>query len=190
MHTSCSRRKRPLRRRGADSSTSIAAGYCSTVVALAPADQRHLVTTIGLAWRSREKGNHPFGSVLVDARGDVVLEAENTVVTEGNPTNHAELNLVRAASAQLAFDELRTTTLYASTEPCAMCSGAIYWSGIGRVVYGLSAERLATIVDDASGESELALSCRDVFARGGRHIDVSGPHLIEEATAVHEGYWT
>jgi len=104
--------------------------------------------------------------------------------------NHAELNLVRAVSARLDFNELRTTTLYASTEPCAMCAGAIYWSGIGRVVYALSAELLATIVDDASGESELALSCRDVFARGGRHIDVSGPHPIEGATAVHQGYWT
>jgi tRNA(Arg) A34 adenosine deaminase TadA len=168
-------------------STAIAAGYCSAVVALAPADARHLVTTIELAWRSREKGNHPFGSVLVDAHGEVVLEAENSVVTQGNRTNHAELNLVRAASAQEEFDQLRTMTLYASTEPCAMCAGAIYWSGIGRVVYALSAERLAAIVDDASGESELALSCLDVFARGGRHIDVGGPHLIEGATAVHEG---
>jgi tRNA(Arg) A34 adenosine deaminase TadA len=129
-------------------------------VSLAPADERHLATTIGLAWRSREKGNHPFGSVLVDAHGDVVLEAENTVVTGGNRMNHAELSLVRAASAQLEFDELRTTTLYASTEPCAMCSGAIYWSGIGRVVYGLSAELLATIVDDASGESATSLAHR------------------------------
>ena len=158
-------------------------------MAPAPADERHLLKTIELAWRSREKGNHPFGSVLVDAHGHVVLEAENTVVTEGNRTNHAELNLVRAASAQLGFDELRMTTLYASTEPCARCSGAISWSGIGRVVYALSAELLATIVDDSSGESTLALSCRDMFARGGRHIDVSGPHLIEGAPAVHEGYW-
>jgi tRNA(Arg) A34 adenosine deaminase TadA len=167
-----------------------AAGYCSAVVALAPADERHLMATIGLAWRSREKGNHPFGSVLVDAHGNVLLEAENTVVTGGNRTNHAELSLVRVASAQLEFDELRTTTLYASTEPCAMCSGAIYWSGIGRVVYGLSAQLLAAVVEDASRESELAISCRDVLACGGRHIEVSGPHLIEEATAVHQGYWT
>lgn len=64
---------------------------------------------------------------------------------------------MRVVSAQREFDQLRAMTLHASTEPCAMCAGAIYWSGIGRVVYALSAELLAAIVDDTSGESELAL---------------------------------
>lgn len=152
-------------------------------------DVQHLHRAIELAARARENGNHPFGSLLVDADGTVVLEAENTVVTTRDPTGHAELNLVRAASR--AFDPafLHATTLYTSTEPCAMCAGAIFWSGIGRVVFALSSETLGTIVRDESGDWTLAMSCRDVFARGGRAVDVSGPLLETEGRAVHDGFW-
>ena len=152
-------------------------------------DESHLLAAIDLARRSREKGNHPFGAVLVDARGEVVLEAENTVLTEHDCTNHAELNLVRGASRRFDEPTLRGCTLYASTEPCAMCAGAIYWSGIGRVVFSLSGSALNAMVEDGE-EAELALPCRDVFARGGRAIEVSGPHLEAEGRAVHEGFWS
>ena len=109
---------------------------------LGSVDEGHLLRAIELARRSREKGNHPFGSLLVDTSGEVVLEAENTVVTGHDVTGHAELNLVRAASMEFEVEALGRSTLYTSTEPCAMCSGAIYWSGIGRVVYALSSEQL------------------------------------------------
>jgi tRNA(Arg) A34 adenosine deaminase TadA len=153
------------------------------------ADEMHLRRAIELAQLSRAKGNHPFGSLLVDAAGRVVLEAENTVVTEQDVTGHAELNLVRRASMQFDFEALEGVTLYASTEPCAMCSSAIYWSGIGRVIYALSSEGLMAIVNDVSGSGTLALSCREVLARGGRTVEVSGPHLQELARPVHEGFW-
>jgi tRNA(Arg) A34 adenosine deaminase TadA len=159
-------------------------------MSLGSVDAGHLLGAIELARRSREKGNHPFGSLLVDTSGDVVLEAENTVVTGHDVTGHAELNLVRAASTKFDVEALRRSTLYTSTEPCAMCSGAIYWSGIGRVVYALSSEQLMAIVRDDSGLLTLALSCREVFARGGRNIEVSGPHVAEQAATVHEGFWT
>jgi tRNA(Arg) A34 adenosine deaminase TadA len=96
---------------------------------------------------------------------------------------------VRTASMQFDHEALGQFTLYTSTEPCAMCSGAIYWSGIGRVVYALSSEQLMGIVKDDSGSFTLALSCREVFARGGRTVDVSGPHLTEQAAPVHQGFW-
>ena len=156
---------------------------------LASADERHLSRAIELARRAREKGNHPFGALLVDDRGDVVLEAENTVMTEMDCTNHAELNLVRTASSRLDASSLNGCTLYTSTEPCAMCAGAIYWSGIGRVVFSLSTAALTAIVDGDEGDSMLAVSSRDVLDRGGRKVDVSGPHLEEEGRAVHEGFW-
>ena len=158
-------------------------------MSLGSVDEGHLLRAIELARRSREKGNHPFGSLLVDTSGDVVLEAENTVVTGHDVTGHAELNLVRAASKEFDVESLRRSTLYTSTEPCAMCSSAIYWSGIGRVVYALSSEQLVAIVKDDSGSSTLTLSCREVFARGGRNIEVSGPHVGEQAATVHEGFW-
>lgn len=151
-------------------------------------DEQHLLAAIELARRSRENGNHPFGALLVDAAGEIVLEAENTVLTESDCTNHAELNLVRAANRRFDEASLVGCTLYASTEPCAMCSGAIYWSGIGRVVFALSGAALNAMVEGGE-ESELALPCREVFARGGRVVDVSGPHLESEAQAVNEGFW-
>lgn len=158
-------------------------------MSLESADEGLLLRAIEIAEQSREKGNHPFGSLLVDSSGRVLLEAENTVVTGHDVTGHAELNLVRTASIQFDVAALQSSTLYTSTEPCAMCSSAIYWSGIGRVVYALGSEQLMAIVNDVSGSATLALSCREVFARGGRSIDVSGPHLTEQAAAVHEGFW-
>ena len=158
-------------------------------MALRPEDERHLLRGIELARLARANGNHPFGSLLVDASGLVVLEAENSVVTGRDVTGHAELNLVRAAGARFDVVTLEAATLYTSTEPCAMCSGAIFWSGIGRVVYALGNEELIAIVKDVAGISTLALSCREVFARGGREVDVSGPHLADEAAAVHQGFW-
>lgn len=152
------------------------------------ADLLHLGHAIELAGAAREHGNHPFGAVLVDARGEIVLVAENTVVTERDCTNHAELNLVSAACRSLDAAALAGSTLFASTEPCAMCAGAIYWSGIGRVVYGLAGAELAGLVEGGE-ELELALPCRDVFARGGRPVAVSGPELRPAARAVHEGFW-
>jgi tRNA(Arg) A34 adenosine deaminase TadA len=158
------------------------------VTAPAAADERHLGRAIALARAARESGNHPFGALLVDGEGLVVFEAENTVLTGRDCTNHAELNLVRLASVDLDERTLGSHTLYASTEPCAMCAGAIYWSGIGRVVYGLSGAALASMVEGGE-ELELKLPCREVFARGGRPVEVSGPHLEERARSVHEGFW-
>ena len=157
-------------------------------MSLAATDERHLRTAIELARRSREKGNHPFGSLLTDADGGVVLEAENSVVTGCDVTRHAELNLVRDASSRIDADSLGSHTFYTSTEPCAMCAGAIYWSGIGRVVFALSSAAFQGKIDP-EGAAGLALSCREVFARGGRTVDVSGPHLEDLAWAVHEGFW-
>ena len=152
-------------------------------------DEGHLLVAIELARRSREKGNHPFGSLLVDATGRVLIEAENTAVAGGDWLGHAEFNLVRDACAKFGPEFLGSCTLYTSTEPCAMCSGAIYWSGIGRVVYALDAKTMMTFVNDVSGSGTLALPCREVFARGGRSVEVSGPHLLAQASAVQEGYW-
>jgi tRNA(Arg) A34 adenosine deaminase TadA len=152
-------------------------------------DLRHLTRAIELAAAAREHGNHPFGSLLVDGDGAVVLEAENTVVTGRDCTAHAEQNLVREASARFGPDQLEAFTLYTSTEPCAMCAGAIFWSGIGRVVFALSSATLGEIVRDPTGAGTLAMSCREVFDRGGRTVDVRGPLIEDEARIVHEGFW-
>ena len=152
-------------------------------------DEPHLLRAIELAQAARTAGNHPFGALIAGTSGQVLLEAENTVVTGADVTGHAELNVVRAASMALGDAALRSATLYTSTEPCAMCAGAIYWAGIGRVVYALGSDMLAGLIEDLPEDLTLRLSCREVFARGGRRVDVSGPHLVEQASAVHAGFW-
>ncbi|MFF2147926.1 nucleoside deaminase [Kitasatospora sp. NPDC058190] len=149
----------------------------------------HLLAAIDLAASARAHGNHPFGALLTDPDGSVLLTAENTVLTDHDVTAHAETNLVRQASRALAPAQLAKATLYSSTEPCAMCAGAIFWSGIRRVVYALAATDLNVIAGMDPEEPVLHLPCRQVFAAGGSSVEVSGPHLYEEAAAVHTGYW-
>lgn len=144
---------------------------------------------IEIARQSRQHGNHPFGALLAGEDGKVLLEAENTVVTAQNCSGHAELNLVRLACGLYSPALLSRCTLYTSTEPCPMCSGAIYWSGVGRVVYALSEEDLLALTQDNPQNDFLSLHCREVFARGNRAVEVLGPLLEDEARVVHEGFW-
>lgn len=151
--------------------------------------QNLLLQAVAVAASARERGNHPFGALLADADGRVLLSAENTVVTASDATGHAETNLVRLASAEYTATELRKLALYTSTEPCAMCSGAIYWSGIGTVVYALAETDLYQITGDDDQNPTLVLPCRTVFAAGRRPITVEGPFEIAGARDVHAGFW-
>ncbi len=125
----------------------------------------------------------------MDEMNQVLLQAENTVVTGGDCTGHAETNLMRMATQNLPPEKLERCTLYTSTEPCAMCAGAIHWGNVRRVVYALDEVELYEIVGPSP--EHLMLPCRDVFARTQRLIDVEGPavELSKEARAVHEGFW-
>lgn len=155
---------------------------------VSPVDEEHLRAAIAAAWEARESGNHPFGAVLVTAGGRVI-QGLNTVITDRDPTGHAETNLVRLSAAQLDASELSTSTLYTSTEPCAMCAGALYWAGIRRMVYALPEQSLIAIVAEVSDEPTLDLPSRTVFAAAGGTVAVAGPALEQEAAAVHEGFW-
>ena len=152
-------------------------------------DAYYLRQAIHQAKEARGKGNHPFGAILVDEKGNIVLTAQNTVNTEHDATGHAETNLMRQASKKYGRDFLRTCIIYTSTEPCAMCAGAIYWTGVGRVVYGLSEAGLYKMTGDNPENKTMNLPCRDVFARGQEDVVVTGPLLEDEAAAVHQGFW-
>jgi tRNA(Arg) A34 adenosine deaminase TadA len=152
-------------------------------------DLAFLRQAIEVARRARQHGNHPFGALLVDGQGNLLLEAENTVITGRDCTGHAETTLMRLASRSYDPDFLRTCTLYTSTEPCAMCSGAIYWGGVGRVVFALSETGLYELTGADAENPTLSLPCREVFARGQRALRVDGPALEEEGRLVHQGFW-
>ena len=137
-----------------------------------------------LAQAAVSRGNHPFGALLVK-EGEVILAAENTVITDHDVTRHAELNLVSLASQQFDAAALAQCTLYTSTEPCAMCAGAIFWAGIPTVVFGCSAIALSEL----TGGGALAIPCPEIFERGNRETAVIGPLLEKEGLQVHKQYW-
>jgi tRNA(Arg) A34 adenosine deaminase TadA len=135
-------------------------------------------------------GRHPFGALVADENGDVVVTAHNnSMPPEGDPTQHAELRAAALAAQRLSPAQLARCTLYTSAEPCCMCSGAIYWTGIGRVVYALSEEHLLGLTGQHPENPTFSLPCREIFARGQRRIDVIGPALKDEAARVHDGFW-
>jgi tRNA(Arg) A34 adenosine deaminase TadA len=138
---------------------------------------------IELARQARVAGDHPFGALLV-LDGRVVLTARNTVRTDGDPTAHAETNLVAAAIRQLSTEQIRRSVLYTSCEPCAMCVGKMYWAGIRSVVYALSAEELAVLAG-----ADFLIPCKDLFARAVESVSIAGPMLLNEARDVHLGFW-
>jgi tRNA(Arg) A34 adenosine deaminase TadA len=157
---------------------------------LPPIDHETLLRrAFAVARRARTRGNHPFGAILASAAGEVLIEAENGFLPDHDMTAHAERLLATQASKQFGGDVLAGCTLYTSAEPCAMCAGAIYWAGIGRVVFGLSERRLKTMTGDHAENPTLDLPCRTVFAAGQRHVDVIGPLLEDEAAALHAGVW-
>lgn len=137
-----------------------------------------------LAEEAAANGNHPFGALLVKD-GVVLLTALNTVHTSHDVTAHAELNLVRQASGMYEAGFLADCILYTSTEPCAMCTGGIVWSGIGHIVYSCPAELLGEI----TGSGRFVVPCRELLGYASRPLTVTGPILPDTAAAFHRRYW-
>jgi tRNA(adenine34) deaminase len=102
-------------------------------------DEKYLRRAIALAQQSRAGGHHPFGCVVVTDDDQILAECESRKERGGDATQHSELTAVKITSGKYPKALLQRSTLYTSTEPCAMCAGAIYWGGIGRV--RVSAER-------------------------------------------------
>jgi tRNA(Arg) A34 adenosine deaminase TadA len=152
-------------------------------------DEYFLRRSFEVARRALTHGNHPFGAILVDADRTVLIEAENGYMPSHDGTAHAERLLATQACTTLSAEVLKSATLYSSAEPCAMCAGAIYWAGIGRLVYGLSEHRLRAVTGNHPENPTLDLPCREVFTSGQRATEVKGPLLEDEAEALHAGVW-
>jgi len=157
---------------------------------LSARDLELLRESIALSKESKQRGRHPFAALVADEHGNIVVTAgNNSMPPEGDPTQHAELVAAARAAQQLSPEQLAKCTLYTSAEPCCMCSGAIYWTGIGRVVYALSEHALLGLTGDHPENPTFSLPCREVFVRGQRRIEVVGPLLEDEAAKPHIGFW-
>lgn len=153
-------------------------------------DEKYLRMAFAVAAAARAMGQHPFGCIMVGPDGEILLEQGNAYETEGHDmTAHAERILASRASRGWDVGFLSRCTMYTSAEPCAMCAGAVYWAGIGRVVFGQSEHDLKIQTGNHDENPTLDLPCRTVFAAGQRDIEVVGPLLSEEAAALQEGFW-
>jgi tRNA(Arg) A34 adenosine deaminase TadA len=157
---------------------------------LSPKDLAFLRRTFDVARRARTHSNHPFGAILVDADGKILIEMENGFMPDRDMTGHAERLLATEASKRIDPSILARSTIYSSAEPCAMCAGAIYWAGIGRLVYSLSERRLKKLTGNHAENPTLHLPCRKVFAAGQRKTEVVGPLIEDEGAALHAGAWS
>ena len=144
---------------------------------MTPDDETHLRRAIALAAAARAAGEQPFGSLLVGPRGETLAEAHNTAIADGDISAHPELKLARWAARELDPETARATTMYTSCQPCGMCAGAIARSGLGRVLYALSAEQLASLKPPGSPLPDDA------------PVAYEGPALLEEASVPVEGFY-
>lgn len=146
-------------------------------------DHVHITRAIELAEEAVEAGNTPFGALLV-VDGEVVREARNATRTDDDLTAHPELVLARWAGRSLDPSELAECTMYASTEPCPMCTTAIHYAGIDRVVFGVAGETL-----DALAGNVVTIPASEVIRRADGETTVEGPIATEEAMTVHESWY-
>ena len=145
-------------------------------------DADFLRRAIAAAREGMAAGQSPFGCVVV-REGAVIAAAHNTVWRDTDPTAHAEVNCIRAASSALRTIDLTGCVLYSTCEPCPMCLTAIHWAKIRRIVYGSEIGDAA-----AAGFSELRVSARELATMGGSAMLVEGGLLAEECRTLFQDF--
>ena len=148
--------------------------------------------TAEIAHKAMESGNHPFGALLADKDGNVLLEQGNEF-QEGGSAYHAETLLLLKAARLYSPEKLKECTLYSNFEPCCMCTGALYWTNVGRLVFGATEKDLLKYTGDNEENPTFSLSSREVVARGQKDIVIEGPAEDEELLALicrdHVDFW-
>lgn len=136
----------------------------------------HMREALDLAENARERGDEPFGSVLV--RDDTIIMREsNHVRTEADFRRHPELHLAYRAYRELSRTECRESALYTSAEPCPMCSGGIRIAELGRVIYSVPADTVAERMG-----SEPSVRCAEIVPDV---TTVNGPFMEEEGQRIY-----
>lgn len=145
-------------------------------------DDYFMRKAIEFAIKSKEKGNAPFGAVLVKDDNIVMIE-ENEVNTLSDPTSHAEMRLIRNFCQQNRITDLHEYTLYSSCEPCAMCCAAMSWANLGKLVYSVSNDELTKMFGD-----NIKISSKELFQKSTQKPVVVENVLNKEGLKVLEKY--
>ena len=146
----------------------------------------HLRAADVVAREAAAHGHHPFGCVLVGPDDRILMRQGNIDVVR-----HAETELCRRAAAAYSPKFLWSCTLVTTFEPCAMCTGTLYWANIGRLVYGATEETMLALTGDSADNPTMILASRTVLGSGQKKIEVHGPfpELEAELIAPHRDFW-
>jgi tRNA(Arg) A34 adenosine deaminase TadA len=144
-----------------------------------------------LASEARARGDRPFAAIIARRDGTILAEGLSAQGRAGRGTlAHSEMMACQAViDAKIPREVLREAAIYSSGEPCAMCAAAIFYTGLGRAVYGLSAGAILHLRNATPATAGLSLSCRAVFETAAEPVEVVGPLLEEEGAVPHAGYW-
>ena len=141
-------------------------------------DEEFMRLAIAEGQRAIAEGGRAFACILVKD-GQVVATGHNRVIQDGDPTSHAELDIIRSFTRESGLSDLEGYVMYTDCEPCAMCSSAIAWANISRVVFG------ADRTDGPTNYSrQVDLSCEEVLRRSGKQVEVVGHVLRAECAAL------
>ncbi len=135
-----------------------------------------------IALQAAQSGFDPFGAILVK-NGEIVASSIDKCIQYADPTAHAELILISEFCRANQVISLEGYTIYCNVEPCVMCSGAIHWAKISRVVFGISQASLQTV-----SKGKLKPSCESLINVGNKKIEIVGPILAEEGQKVLVAY--
>lgn len=151
-------------------------------------DLKHLQRCVELAKMALEKGDEPFGSVLVSAGGEVLFEDHNHVAG-GDHTQHPEFAIARWAANNMEPEERSKATVYTSGEHCPMCAAAHGWVGLGRIVYASSSEQLVKWLGEwgAAPSRVRNLPIQEVI--NDTAVDGPVPELAEEVRQLHRQFY-
>ncbi len=145
-------------------------------------DEFFMAQALDLARSAVRHGNYPFGAILVKG-GRVVVRAENTAITDRTVSHHAEINAVDKAFRDLGIKTLKGYTLYASSEPCPMCSGAIFITEVSTVVYGAPQRYLESLIHGYK-----AIGLTRMTNLPDQYVRLRGPVLREAAEKILKNY--
>ena len=155
-------------------------------------DKALLRECVKIAHEAMLEGNHPFGALLADKDGNVLMRQKNEF-SVGGSAYHAETLLVFRAAKTYPAEFLNECTLYSNFEPCCMCTGAIYWSNIGRLVFGATEKDLLSYTGNNEENPTFSLSSRTVLSYGQKDVVVEGPTDDEELLGIiikdHIEFW-
>jgi tRNA(Arg) A34 adenosine deaminase TadA len=147
-------------------------------VSVEDADRSLMHAAIVAAERGLGAGQAPFGCAL-SLHGRAPVVAHNRVAASGDPTTHAEIEALRLAAARTGREQLRGATVACSAEPCPMCASALFWAGVGRIVYAASIADLVEL-----GIDQQALGVRELVTRIAPEVALRGGVEREASLAL------